>query len=191
MKPITLDLEKLSSKNPGIKYGFAKELLKIGANSPRVLYPHLDYWTKMMGSDNNILKWTAIDIIGYVSAVDKENKTDKLIKNLLLFLHGGHLITCNHAIFAMGLLAQNKPERRNSIIKELLSISKDTFDTEECKNIATGKVLETLRSFLDDIRNNKDAIDFIERAKNNTRNATKKKADLLSKKIAVLNSHKN
>jgi hypothetical protein len=91
----------------------------------------------------------------------------------------------------LGLIAKNKPELRHSIINELLSISKDQFDTEECKNIATGKVLETLKNFLDDIRNNKDVITFIEQAKNNTRNATRKKAETLFKRISALKGQKN
>lgn len=191
MKPKTIDLERLNSKDPIIKYGFAKELLEIGANNPELLYDHMDYWTKMLASENKILKWTAIDIIGYLSVADKDNKTNKLINNLRLFLHEGHLIICNHAIFALGLIAKNKPELRHSIINELLSISKDQFDTEECKNIATGKVLETLKNFLDDIRNNKDVITFIDQAKNNTRNATRKKAETLFKRISALKGQKN
>jgi hypothetical protein len=191
MKSKTISLDKLSSRDPRIKYGFAKELLKIGAHSPELLYNDLDYWIKMTGSDNNILKWTAIDIIGYLSAADKDNKTDKLVNNLLLFLHGGHLITCNHAIFALSLFAKNKPELRHSIINELISISKDQFDTEECKNIATGKVLEALKNFLDDTRNHKEAVAFVEQAKNNTRNATRKKAETLFKRISALKSQKN
>jgi len=186
MKTKTLDLDKLSSNDPKVKYGFAKELLKIGADTPVLLYDHLDYWTKMLMSDNNILKWTAIDIIGYLSTVDKENKIDKLINDLLFYLHGGHLITCNHAIFALGLIAQNKPDHRSGLIQELLAISKDTFDTEECKNIATGKVLATLNNFMDDIKKNKEAIDFINQAKKCNRNATVKKADLLLKKLTDL-----
>ena len=191
MKSKTISLDKLSSRDPRIKYGFAKELLKIGAHNPELLYNNLDYWIKMTGSDNNILKWTAIDIIGYLSAADKDNKTDKLVNNLLLFLHEGHLITCNHAIFALSLFAKNKPELRHSIINELISISKDQFDTEECKNIAIGKVLEALKNFLDDTRNHKEAVAFVEQAKNNTRNATRKKAETLFKRISALKSQKN
>jgi hypothetical protein len=191
MRQKLINLDRLSSKDPRIKYGFAKELLEIGANNPELLYNHLDYWIKMTGSDNNILKWTAIDIIGYLSAADKDNKIDKLVSALYLFLHGGHLITCNHAIFALGLIAKNKPKLRNSIINELLLISKDTFETGECKNIATGKVLETLTSFLDDIRFNKDVIAFIEHARTNDRNATRKKAETLFKRISALKSQRS
>ena len=48
--------------------------MKIASEKPGLLYEHFDYWTELMTSDNNILKWSAIDIIGYISAVDKDNK---------------------------------------------------------------------------------------------------------------------
>jgi len=183
MKIKASDLNKLNSKDPKVKYGFAKELLKIGAESPGQLYAYFDYWRDLLSGTNNILRWTAIDIIGYLSAVDKENKTDGEIENLIGLLHGGHLITSNHAVFALGLIAKNKPEQRTRIIKELIAVSKDTFETEECKKISTGKVVVTLSGFLDDIRENKAVLNFIKQAQRSTRNATKKKADSLMKRL--------
>jgi hypothetical protein len=183
MKTMTLDLDKLNSKDPKVKYGFAKQLLKLGKDTPSLLYDYFDYWVEMMKSDNNILKWTAIDLIGYLSAVDRENKAEQKIKSLLGMLHGGHLITSNHAIFALGLIAKNKPEHRTKIIKELVAVSQDKFDTDECKNIAIGKVVVALNEFLEDINDNKEVLTFIKQAQHSTRNATKKKADALMKKL--------
>jgi hypothetical protein len=141
------DLDKLNAKDPKLKYGFAKELLKIALEKPEQLYPHLDVWTNLMTGDNSILKWTAIDIIGYLSAVDSENRVEALIPDLIKHLHGSVLITANHAIFALGLIAQHKPAFKEKIISELKAISHDQFQTEECKKIATGKVIFNLHFF--------------------------------------------
>jgi len=184
-----IDLKKLYSKDPKIKYGFVKELLKMGKESPELLYDYMNEWRKLLKSENNILKWTAIDIIGYVSAVDKDNKDNKVkarIKDLLVFLHGGNLISCNHAIFSLGLIAQNKPEYQKKIIKEFLLISEDKFDSPECQNIAIGKVVLEFQNIIDLIKENKKVLRFIRQAQQNTRNATKKKADKLMKKIEKL-----
>jgi hypothetical protein len=59
---------------------FAKELLKTGAETPELLYNYFDHWAKMMTGDNNILKWTAIDIPGYISA---KKKADALMKLMI------------------------------------------------------------------------------------------------------------
>ncbi|NOY36549.1 MAG: hypothetical protein GXO83_03145 [Chlorobi bacterium] len=181
-----LDLDKLKSKDPKVKYGFAKELLKTGADNPGLLYDNFDDWIKMMTGDNNVLKWTAIDIIGYLSAVDKDNKTDGKIKDIIELLHGGNLITSNHAVFALGLIAKNKPGKRKEIIKELLLVSKDKFDNQDCHDIVTGKVLETLKKFLNDIRDDQDVLNFIKQAERCRRPATRKKAVYLRNKIKKL-----
>jgi len=179
MKVKALDLEQLHSKDPKIKYGFAKELLRMGAQSPEKLYNYLDYWVNLLQSENQILKWTAIDILGYLSAVDKKNRVDAVIEDLIDFLHAGHLITCNHAIFALGLIAQNKPSHLARILGELLTIRDDKFDSEDCKDIATGKVLEALKKFPAGIMDNHEVMTFIKQAQDCSWSATKKKADKL------------
>lgn len=185
MRSVTIDLDKLNSKDPKVNYGFIRQLLKLCKDTPALLYDYFDYWADMMKSENNILKWTAIDLIGYLSAIDRANKTDLIIKQLLGMLHGGHLITSNHAIFALGLIAKNKPGHRSKIIKELIAVSQDPFDTDECKNIAVGKVVVALHGFLEDIKNNKEVLTFIKQAQHSSRKATKKKADALMKKLSA------
>lgn len=178
-----LNLEKLESKDPKVKYGFAKELIKLGKSNPSFLYNYFDSWIDLMNSDNNIIKWTAIDILGYISSVDNDRKISTQINNLFRLLHSGKLITCNHAIFALGLIAKNDPGQMSRIIKELITISNDTFETEECKAIATGKVIETMGYFISEISRDIDIVEFIKKAQSSQRNATKKKADLLMNKV--------
>lgn len=177
------DLNNLNSADPNIKYGTAKELVQIATEEPALLLPQYDYWVRLLKSPNNILKWTAIEIIGHLSQVDPENRSEKQLKTLMSFLREGKLITANHAISALGLIAMNKTRLRNKIIMAMLAVRNYNFESEECKAIATGKVLEVLYDFLPEINNNKDAIDFIKEAQNSQRNATRKKAGILQKKI--------
>lgn len=183
MKTKIPDLNHLNSADPNIKYGTAKELLQIATEEPALLVPNYDDWVRLMKSPNNILKWTAIEIIGHLSQVDPDNRSERQLKTLVTFLRDGKLITANHAISALGLIAMNKTRLRNKIIKALLAIRDYEFETEECKAIATGKVLEVLYDFLPEINNNKDALAFIKEAQNSQRNATRKKAGILQKKI--------
>lgn len=175
------DLNNLNSTNPKIKYGTAKELLHIAAEQPTALYPYYDRWIELMSGSNNILRWTAIDIIGQLSRADADNRTEKQMKTLISFLKGGKLITTNHAIFALGVIAKNKPKLRAKIIKELLAISGYKFETNECRAIVTGKVLEVLRDFLPQISKDEEALKFIRNAQRSQRNATRKKAIILEK----------
>lgn len=68
----TFDFKKLTSSDPKTKYGFAKELLKIGVENPLQLYKHLDILITLLDEKNNILKWTGIDLMGYLSSVDQK-----------------------------------------------------------------------------------------------------------------------
>lgn len=179
MKTNTLDLNKLDAKDPKEKYGFIRELLRTGEENPARLYKHFECWSKMLESDNDIMKWAAIDIIGYVSSIDTKNKTDEKISDLFQYLHCGHLITCNHAITALGHVAKNKPALRDRILKELISVSDDTYDTETCKDIAMGKVLEILGEFPDDIKDDKGVLNFIGQAQTRKQLSTRMKADRL------------
>lgn len=183
MSLYTLDLNKLESEDSKIKYGFAKELLKIGEENPILLYDDFDRWKNMMRGDNLILKWIAIDLIGYVSAVDQLNKLDQVFEELIHYVRSGQLIVCSHAIFSLGLIAGNKPEKRSEIINELLAVSNNAFDSDDCKDIAIGKVLITLKNFIEEYGEDKNILRFIKEAQSCNRLATRKKADLLMNRI--------
>lgn len=179
----TLDLAKLNSKDPKEKFGFAKELLIIGKNDPEQLYPYFDRWERLLEENNNVLRWTGIDILGFLASVDSENRVDPKIVEIIDFYRSGHLVTSNHAIFAMGLIAKHKPKHRDWLLNELLSIREMSYDTEDCLDIATGKVLLTLMDFSEDLKGNPKAMGLIQSARNCNWNATQKKAEVLFKKI--------
>ncbi|NUN09792.1 MAG: SRPBCC domain-containing protein [Ignavibacteriaceae bacterium] len=182
---VALDFELLKTRDPKVKYGFTKQLLAIGAKDPEALRSHFDEIAGMLFNENNVIKWTGIDLIGYYAAIDDENRTDRYILHLLKFLHGGTLISANHAIFALGLIALHKPVHRNKILKQLISIRKDEFETEECKNIAIGKVIDTLVPFKDEVRKLKSLMDFVQAASANSRKATANKAAKLVKAMSA------
>ncbi|MDO9578399.1 MAG: hypothetical protein Q7J16_10985 [Candidatus Cloacimonadales bacterium] len=106
--------------------------------------------------------------MNYLSSVDDDNKIDKKINDLIGFLHCGHLITCNHVIFALGLITQNKQQYQTKIIEEFLRIQDDRFDTGECKAV----------------------LDFIRKTTESQRNVTRKKAFQLLQRIDKINKQK-
>jgi putative endonuclease len=174
----------LTSKDPKEKYGAAKALATQAREDPAALYPHLDYFEKLLDSDNNILKWNAIDIIGYMATVDKDRNAVKLTGTLVALLSAGKMITANHAINALAQFARAFPDRREMITHELMSVEHCTYDTDECRNIALGNVIVALGSYFGDIEDKRTVIEFAQRQTANTRNATAKKAQVFLKKHA-------
>jgi hypothetical protein len=182
----------LLSEDPKIKYGCTKKLITIAKNNPAELYPYFDYFVKLLDNENQIIKWTAIDIIGYLSKVDKEKKVDRLIDILFGFLNEGKLITANHAIAALANITLTKPEYQREITDELLRVEHYTYDTEECRNIALGKVILAISSYFDQLKDKKAVIEFVKRQTQNKRNATKKKAEkFLRKKLKKKEKEEN
>jgi hypothetical protein len=178
------DLAKLDASNPKIKYAFAKELLQIALRSPEFLYPHFFKWQQMLEGDNQILQWTAIDLMGRLAGVDHSGKVESELPRLLSFLHSGQLITTAHAISALGAIAREKPALKRIILSELLSVAEDEFDTAECREIAIGKVVEMLGHFVDDVKDSPEAMTLVQRACHSTRSATAKKGGKLRNQLA-------
>ncbi len=138
--------EELSSRDPKIKYGAAKALLAQAKDDPRKLYPHAAFFEHLLESENNILKWTAIEVVGSLSSVDTEKKISKDTDRLVYFLSAGKMITANHAISALARFASAFPEKRSAITRELMNVEHCTYDTDECRNIALGNVILALES---------------------------------------------
>jgi hypothetical protein len=179
-----INLADLQSDSAEVKYCCAKNLIAISKENPARLYPHIDTFVKLLDGDNNVLKWTAIIIIGNLARVDKEKKVDRLIGRLVGFLNAGKLITANNATMALASIAIAKPQYQKQITKELLKVEHYEYDTDECRNIAMGKVIEAIGLYSSQLNDKKAVTEFAERQTKNTRNATRKKAERFLKKLS-------
>ena len=178
-----IDLADLQSDSAEVKYCCAKNLIAIAREDPSRLYPHMDAFVKLLDGDNNVLKWTAIIVIGNLARVDREKKVDSLVGRLVGFLNAGKLITANNAAVALAAIAIAKPQYQRQITEELLKVEHYEYDTDECRNIAIGKVIESIGSYFNQLEDKTAVIEFARRQADNTRNATRKKAERLLKKL--------
>jgi hypothetical protein len=179
-----VDLADISSNDPKVKYCCAKNLIAVAKENPARLYPHIDTFVKLLDGENNVLKWTAIIVIGNLARVDKEKKVDGLISRLVGFLNAGKLITANNATVALAGIAVAKPKYQKQITEELLKVEHYDYDTDECRNIAIGKAIEAIGSYSNQLKDKKAVFEFAQRQTKNTRNATKKKAEQFLKKLS-------
>jgi hypothetical protein len=83
----------LSSSNGPIRFKCAKILSLISGAKPESLYARFDFFNNLLGSDSNIIKWNAIDIIGNLAAVDTENRFNRIFARYYRLLTEGSLIT--------------------------------------------------------------------------------------------------
>ena len=177
-----INLNDFFSETAKIKYASTKKSIAISKENPSELYPDFDFFVKLLDSENQIIKWTAILVLGNLSRVDEKKKADKLIPRLTGFLNSGKMITANNSILALSEVALHKPEYQDKIFKEFIKVENYIYDTPECRNVALSKVILALGKFKKEIKGHKDILEFLERQTHNTRVPVRKKAtELLGK----------
>jgi len=176
-------LAGVCSKNPKIKFGSAKVLRTISKRNPGMLYSEWGFFVNLLDGGNNILKWNAMDIIANLTRVDSRNEFNKLSKKFCGYLYEGSLITAGHVVDNSGKIALSKPDLQDEITKELLKAEKIPLPTEECRNILIGKTITAFQVYYDKIKDKEAVVSFVKRQLNNSRHATKNKAEKFLKKL--------
>jgi hypothetical protein len=131
----------ISSTDTTVRYKCAKTLSLLSEKKPAILYPYFDFFEKLLGSDNNIIKWNAIDIIANLTEIDTERKFEKLFDRFYGLLDQGSLITAGHIVYNSGKIAIVKHNLRERITVSLLSVECVPLPTEECRSILAGKAV--------------------------------------------------
>ncbi len=169
-----LNLKDLFAEKPEVKYHAAKKPIQVSLEDPSGLYPDFETFERFLSGENNVLRWTAIKVIGNLARVDTKNKIDKNIPILASFVTDRSLITAANAIAVLSLIAKNKPKFKEVILKTILKVEKATYynkgePSPECRNVVLGHVLHNLQYFGEDIYSRQDTRDFLERQTKNTR----------------------
>ncbi len=176
----------VSSANALIRYGCAKILRIVSEENPEKLYPRMDLFIEQLNSDKRILKWNALYIIANLARVDVEDKFDDIFDKYYGLLDAEYMITVANVVGNSGKIAKAKPHLTKKITRELLKTENLTIKshlTQECKNIIIGHAISALDMYFDQIENKNEVISFVKRQLNNTRNATKIKAEKFLEKI--------
>lgn len=179
--------EKLESADVKVKYTFVRDLLTAGKENPEELYPYLPEIISMLDSENNIVTWAAIELLGDLIGVDADHKIRALLPRLYMYLDTGKMITANNAVVTLSEIAKTELGFQDEIIEELLKIEGYEYDTDECKNIVYGTIIKGMNTCYPAIREEKTkkkVFEFIRKQEGNTRNATKKKAAAFLKKYS-------
>ena len=169
-----LDLKDLSSDKARVKYACAKQAIAVSQNCPEDLYSDFDFFARLLNSDNNILKWTAIKVVGNLSKIDNKRKVDEILFSLIALLSNKTMITAANAIGALSQIAKNKPEHRQEILKALLEVEKAKYYRKgclspECRNVALGHVIKSFDKFGKEVFEREDVKAFLKRQTDNTR----------------------
>jgi len=175
-------IDGLGADKPRVKYGCAKVLRIVSDKAPGLLYPRFDFFADLLDSDNHILKWEGIYVIANLAAVDTEDRIEAIFERYFAPIPGPTLITAANVVGGGAKIASAKPHLADRIVRELLKVEKAQYKTTECRNVALGHAIKAFDQFFDQIRDKKPVIAFVRRQLENTRNATRKKAEAFLKK---------
>lgn len=176
--------EGMSSSDPKLRFKSAKILNLTSQKEPGKLYPKIDFFINLLECDNSIIKWNAIDIVANLTSADVDGRFEEIFEKFYGLLQEGSLITAGHVVASSWKIVEAKPHLENRITEQLLKIEKTKLPTEECMNILIGHAILCFDKYLDRIRNKGEVITFVKRQLNNSRNATKTKAEKFLKKYS-------
>lgn len=170
------------------KFKCAKVLIAVSEQAPALLYPHFGFFAEYLDHKNNILKWTAIDILGNMAAVDTENRYDALFGKILGLFQEGNLITSGHVVKSLGTVVKAKPYLEERITLALLSVRTIPLPTDECRRILGGNTIETLGGYFPLVSDRDAVLDFAREHLDCSRNSTRKKAEKFLKRYGTPSS---
>lgn len=177
--------EGLGAAQARTKYGCAKVLRLVSEKSPAILYPHFDRVAAFLESDNKILQWNAIIIIGNLAGVDSEAKIEKIFAKYFEPIPGPVMITAGNVIGSAAKIALAKPNLADRIAKEILKVEAAHYQTPECRNVALGHAITSLQQFFSHIRNRNVVVSMVRRQIRNPRGATRRKAERFLRQTAL------
>ncbi|UCF09178.1 MAG: hypothetical protein JSW28_05750 [Thermoplasmata archaeon] len=174
-------IKGISSEKPEVRFGCAKILRTVSRERPDALYPDMHFFIDLLDSDNNIIRWNAMDVVANLTRVDSEKKFEDVFHRYYALLEDESMVTAAHVVDNSGKIAMAKPHLALKITRELLKVEEISRNSE-CVNILSGKAILAFEEYFELIENKKEVMAFAKRQLKSTRPATRKKAEKFVKK---------
>lgn len=118
-----MDIEEtfqlLSDKKSPVAYEALKALQELSGES-NCVYPYMDRFAEMLGSDNSYVRTRGLTLIACNARWDTDNKIDEIIDEYLRHITDPKPVTARQCIKLLPELARYKPELREDIVSALL-----------------------------------------------------------------------
>jgi hypothetical protein len=175
--------EGLKAEKPRVKYGCAKALHILSEQRPDLLYPHFDFFVRLLDHESKIMQWDAAFVLSQLARVDDDDKFAAIFARYFAPITGPVMVTAANAIQAGARVAQAKPHLADRIAAEILKVATARYQTTECRNVAIGHAILALGAIVRLLRDPIPAVQFVRKQIRNRRPATRKKA------VQFLKSH--
>lgn len=137
----------LTDKRATVRYGCAKILHLLAESHPALLYPHFDSFVTLLHGENSIMQAEGLFVLSHLAAVDKDNRIEPLLADLLQPIRGTVLMVAANAIQGGARIAEAKPHLADQIAAAILEVPAARYKTSECVHVACGAAVESLDLF--------------------------------------------
>jgi hypothetical protein len=175
--------EGLKADKPRVKYGCAKALRILSEQRPDLLYPHFDFFVRLLDHENKIMQWDAAFVLSQLARADDDEKFAAIVDRYFAPITGKVMITAANAIQGGARIAQAKPHLADRIAAEIIKVSTARYQTPECRNVAIGHAIVALGAIVPLLRDPTPVLQFVRKQIRNRRPATRKKT------VKFLKSH--
>lgn len=169
--------EGLASSQARIKYGSAKELIRISEENPGLLQPHFELFVRVMEGEARILRWNAARILAHMARVDSEGRIDALLDRYLAPIGGDEMIAAANTIQGAADIALAKPYLADRLARAIVEVRHAHYQRPECRQVATGHAILALDRFFHHVQQKEIVLSFVAGQLESTRPATRRKAE--------------
>jgi hypothetical protein len=181
----------VGSDKARVKFGAGKVLRVLSEQAPELVYPHFDFFVRLLAHENSILKWNATLVLGNLAVVDRERKLDRILDAYLAPISGPKLIDATKVIRGAAAIALAKPYLADPIAQRILRVERATYRTPECRNVALGHAIRALEQFFAATDDKRSIQLFVSRQTGNSRPATRSKAQKFLQKWPLARPHRS
>ena len=167
----------LASSQARIKYGSAKQLLRISEENPGLLQPHFELLVRVMEGEARILRWNATRILAHLARVDSECRIDGLLDRYLAPIGGDEMIAAANTIQGAADIALAKPYLADRIARAIVEVQHANYQRPECRQVAAGHAIQALDRFFHHVQRKEVVLAFVAAQLESSRPATRKKAE--------------
>jgi len=162
-----------------VRNGCAELASLLSADSPELLYPHVDVFLENLGASEPVLRWEAACTIGNLAPVDREARIPASIQTLIGLLSDKSIVLQGHAVRALAKCAQAYPKEAARILDAL------TKAAGRFPGNRVGYLIEAMGPFSSDARFEKKVSAFVEPYSRSDIKSVAGKAGKILKKIGA------
>ena len=167
-------IQELQSDNDKHRYKSFRILLPLSENKPEKLYPFWDIFVTLLKKGEVSNKHYAINLIGNLVKVDKQNKFEEIFDLFYKHLRHESPVVSPHIAGNSGKIVNAKPQLEEKITKKLLDSK--IIEKTRYPDLMNSYVIQAFDEYFDKIKNKDKILNFVEAQLNSTSPKTKKAA---------------